>query len=97
MAAQPAQVGGSVVVRPQFSGLFGTMVHLAKTEGVKSLWGGIVPGLQRQCLFASLRIGFYDHVKDFYATNLPLNDKNYSHVMAIRIMSGVTTGALAIR
>ena len=91
-----ATANGTIAIQPQFNGLFGTLIHLAKTEGVKSLWGGIVPGLQRQMIFASLRVGFYDNVKEAYASKLPLDESKYSHLMAIRILSGVTTGALAI-
>lgn len=74
--AKPVFSGGSLVLEatgPQFKGLFGTLFYLARTEGVKSLYGGIGPGLQRQCLFASLRIGMYDGVKDFYAKSLSLS------------------------
>jgi solute carrier family 25 uncoupling protein 8/9 len=62
-----------------------------------SLYNGIVPGLQRQCLFASLRVGFYDNVKDFYHDKLPASaSSNYAALMGVRIASGITTGALAI-
>lgn len=81
---------------PQFKGLFGTMEYLARTEGPKSLYGGIGPGLQRQCIFASLRIGFYDSIKDFYSSLLPFDQANYSTIMTTRILSGVTSGAMAI-
>lgn len=57
---------------PQYRGLFGTIFGLIRNEGVKSLYGGIVPGLQRQCVFASIRIGLYDKVKDFYSNQLNL-------------------------
>ncbi|KAI1290816.1 Mitochondrial uncoupling protein 2 [Halotydeus destructor] len=82
--------------QPPFQGLFKTLMHLGRREGVKGLYGGIGPGLQRQCIFASLRIGFYDGVKDFYSDMLPLDQSNYGSLMVIRIMSGITTGAMAI-
>jgi solute carrier family 25 uncoupling protein 8/9 len=81
---------------PQFKGLFGTMYYLARVEGPKSLYGGIGPGLQRQCIFASLRIGFYDSIKEFYSGILPFSQSNYSAVMATRLLAGVTSGAVAI-
>lgn len=74
--ARTVSSGGTLVLEatgPQFKGLFGTLFYLARTEGPKSLYGGIGPGLQRQCLFASLRIGMYDGVKDFYARTLKLS------------------------
>lgn len=59
------QPPGSIVYR----GLFGTLFGLVRHEGVSSLYRGIGPGLQRQCVFASIRIGLYEPVKDFYETN----------------------------
>lgn len=49
------------------AGLFGTLINIAKVEGIKSWYNGIIPGLQRQCVFASIRIGMYDGTKQFYA------------------------------
>lgn len=85
-------VGGS---GPQYSGLFGTLIGMARNEGVKSLYGGIAPGLQRQCVFASIRVGLYDPVKDFYTQKLNLSDST-SSTMIIRIAAGITTGAIGI-
>ena len=68
---------------------------MARNEGVKSLYGGIGPGLQRQCVFASLRVGLYEPVKDFYTKNLNMGDSASSTIM-IRIASGITTGAIGI-
>lgn len=62
-ATQPPS--GGVVYR----GLFGTLFGLVRHEGVSSLYRGISPGLQRQCVFASIRIGLYEPVKEFYETN----------------------------
>lgn len=39
---------------------------MIRTEGPKSLYNGLVAGLQRQVCFASIRIGLYDNVKNFY-------------------------------
>ena len=81
---------------PQFKGLFGTMFYLVRTEGVKSLYGGIGPGLQRQCLFASLRLGIYDNIKEIYTKTFSLDQEKYFSLMATRILSGITSGAIAI-
>lgn len=80
---------------PQYSGLFGTLFGMARNEGVKSLYGGIGPGLQRQCVFASIRIGLYEPVKDFYTKHLSMGD-SASATMVVRIASGITTGAIGI-
>lgn len=39
---------------------------MIRTEGPRSLYNGLVAGLQRQMAFASIRIGLYDNVKSFY-------------------------------
>ena len=80
---------------PQYSGLFGTLLGMARNEGLKSLYGGIGPGLQRQCVFASIRVGLYEPVKEFYTNHMNLGDST-SSTMFIRIASGITTGAIGI-
>lgn len=50
----------------RYKGVFGTISTMIRTEGPKSLYNGLVAGLQRQVCFASVRIGLYDNVKDFY-------------------------------
>lgn len=81
---------------PKLNGLFGTLIYLARHEGPASLYGGISPGLQRQCIFASLRIGIYDNIKQFYQNALQADPDKYSSLVAIRILSGITSGAIAI-
>lgn len=50
----------------QYRGVFGTITTMVRTEGARSLYNGLVAGLQRQMSFASVRIGLYDSVKQFY-------------------------------
>lgn len=50
----------------RYRGVFGTISTMIRTEGPRSLYNGLVAGLQRQLCFASIRIGLYDNVKDFY-------------------------------
>ena len=60
-------VGGKMTKQVfKYRGLYGTMRVIIREEGVRGLYSGIVPGLQRQMCFASLRIGFYDDVKKMY-------------------------------
>ena len=47
---------------PKYRGMFHTLLVMAKEEGPLSLYKGLVAGLQRQMLFASLRIGLYEPV-----------------------------------
>lgn len=81
----------------QPTGLAGTLMQMIRTEGVGACWSGIVPGLHRQCVFASIRIGLYDNVKDLYSEKLNVKPgQSGSSVMAVRILSGITSGAIAI-
>lgn len=50
----------------RYRGVFGTISTMIRTEGPRSLYNGLVAGLQRQLCFASVRIGLYDSVRDFY-------------------------------
>ncbi|XP_069487296.1 mitochondrial brown fat uncoupling protein 1 [Ambystoma mexicanum] len=74
----------------RYKGVFGTISTIVRTEGPKSLYNGLVAGLQRQMSFASIRIGLYDTVKLFYT-----NGKDEAGVGS-RILAGCTTGAMAV-
>ena len=51
--------GGENAAKPKYKGIYGTLVTVAKEEGPKILFKGLSAGLQRQMVFASLRIGLY--------------------------------------
>ncbi|XP_044046494.1 mitochondrial brown fat uncoupling protein 1 [Siniperca chuatsi] len=74
----------------RYRGVFGTISTMIRTEGPKSVYNGLVAGLQRQVCFASIRIGLYDNVKDFYT-----GGKDNPGVL-VRILAGCTTGAMAV-
>ncbi len=65
---------------------------MAIEEGPLSLFKGLLPGFQRQMVFASLRIGLYEPVKQFYV------GENHVGPISIftRIAAGITTGAFGI-
>uniref|UniRef100_A0A3Q4ARM9 Dicarboxylate carrier UCP2 n=1 Tax=Mola mola TaxID=94237 RepID=A0A3Q4ARM9_MOLML len=73
----------------RYRGVFGTISTMIRTEGPRSLYNGLVAGLQRQMCFASVRIGLYDNVKNFYTGG---KDSN----VLVRILAGCTTGAMAV-
>ncbi|KAI4892655.1 hypothetical protein NFI96_022789 [Prochilodus magdalenae] len=74
----------------KYRGVFGTITTMVRTEGPRSLYNGLVAGLQRQMSFASVRIGLYDSVKQFYT-------KGSEHVgIGSRLLAGCTTGAMAV-
>ncbi|XP_035038658.1 mitochondrial brown fat uncoupling protein 1 [Hippoglossus stenolepis] len=74
----------------RYRGVFGTIATMVRTEGPRSLYNGLVAGLQRQVCFASVRIGLYDNVKNFYT-----GGQDNASVL-IRILAGCTTGAMAV-
>ncbi|XP_076606071.1 dicarboxylate carrier UCP2 [Chaetodon auriga] len=74
----------------KYRGVFGTITTMVRTEGPRSLYSGLVAGLQRQMSFASVRIGLYDSVKQFYT-------KGSDHAgIGSRLLAGCTTGAMAV-
>lgn len=76
----------------KYRGLFGTMLTVAREEGVRSLYSGLVPAIHRQLGFASIRIGLYDRVKELYG-----DDGRGTHPRVFtKIAASITTGTLAV-
>ncbi|KAM8853748.1 dicarboxylate carrier UCP2-like [Synchiropus picturatus] len=76
--------------RMKYRGVFGTIFTMWKTEGPRSLYSGLVAGLQRQMSFASVRIGLYDTMKQFYTRG------SDNAGIGARLLAGCTTGAMAV-
>lgn len=83
-------------LKPQFQyrGLVGTITTIARQEGSRSLYNGLSAGLQRQMVFASVRLGLYDSVKGTYQKLL--HEKPDGLHVFTRVMAGLTTGAMAV-
>ncbi|XP_034516058.1 mitochondrial brown fat uncoupling protein 1 isoform X2 [Ailuropoda melanoleuca] len=75
----------------RYKGVLGTITTLAKTEGPMKLYSGLPAGLQRQISFASLRIGLYDTVQEFFSTG-----KETTASLGSKIAAGLTTGGVAV-
>ena len=58
--------GAGRLTGKMYRGVTGTLYTIAKTEGPKAWYSGLSAGLQRQMCFASIRIGLYDTMKQFY-------------------------------
>ncbi|KAG7484384.1 hypothetical protein MATL_G00048890 [Megalops atlanticus] len=85
-----AKAATADVQMTRYRGVFGTITTMVRTEGPRSLYNGLVAGLQRQMSFASVRIGLYDSVKQLYT-------KGSEHVgVGSRLLAGCTTGAMAV-
>ncbi|KAB2607036.1 mitochondrial uncoupling protein 2-like [Pyrus ussuriensis x Pyrus communis] len=89
---QKKAVPGDGAGTPNYRGLLGTMATIAREEGLAALWNGIIPGLQRQCIYGGLRIGLYDPVKIFLVGSAFIGDFPIFH----KILAALLTGALAI-
>jgi len=57
--------------KPRYNGMLGTIKTVAAEEGALKLWDGLTPGLQRQFIFAGLRIGMYVPIRDMITGPLP--------------------------
>jgi CRISPR/Cas system-associated protein endoribonuclease Cas2 len=60
------------------------------------LYNGLIPGLQHQMCLASVRIGMYDLVKEFYTDLLMTGGDSKNLPAAIRIARKMMAGALAV-
>jgi solute carrier family 25 uncoupling protein 8/9 len=77
--------------------MVGTVMTITRQEGPKSLYNGLVAGLQRQMCFASIRIGLYDSIKALYQQSLDSGrNPNKTASVSVRIFAGITTGGLAV-
>lgn len=88
------QIQGEAGASAAYRGIIGTIRTISSEEGVRSLYNGLVPGLQRQMAFSAVRIGAYETVRDFYQQATGISSG--IGLMFVRISAGVTTGTLAI-
>lgn len=84
------QIQGESKSQTRYRGVFGTIFTMVKMEGPRSLYSGLVAGLHRQMSFASVRIGLYDSMKQFYTRG----SENVG--IGSRLLAGCTTGAMAV-
>jgi len=66
---------------------------VAAEEGPLALWGGLSAGLQRQVIFAGLRVGLYVPIRDFITG--PLEEGQFPSLFQ-KILTAFTTGFIAI-
>lgn len=67
---------------------------MAREEGLRALWKGLVPGLHRQVLLGGVRIASYDPIRDFYAR--ALGEEGGKTSVATKIAAGITAGTLGV-
>lgn len=71
----------------------GTMKTIAAEEGPFALYNGLSAGLQRQIVFAGLRIGLYIPVRNLIAGELKPGE---NPTLRVKILAGLCTGAIGI-
>ncbi|EGR32123.1 hypothetical protein IMG5_095380 [Ichthyophthirius multifiliis] len=76
----------------KYNGVLGTVKVMIKEEGFLSLYSGLNAGLQRQMVFASIRIGLYEPVRNFYSSKEELGQTP----LYKKILAGLTTGCIGI-
>jgi len=84
---QGARAAGT---QPKYKGFMHCFTTVVSEEGPQGLWKGLVPGLLRQSVFASLRIGLYEPVRNLYHTG------SGDPPLLKKIAAGLTTGAIGI-
>ena len=77
---------------PKYKGMFSTVVLMIKEEGLKAPYKGIYAGFQRQLVYASLRIGLYDPIKNFFCGK----DFKGEAPLYKMILAGLSSGAIGI-
>lgn len=92
------QVQGNVGGAPsKYSGIFRTIFTIFSEEGVGGLYRGLIPGLQRQLAFSTIKLGCYDDVKDMYSSLIFSEDNRPTKTpVFVRVLAGSTTGILAV-
>jgi solute carrier family 25 uncoupling protein 8/9 len=88
-----AELGDAYIAK--YKGMSHSLRTIFIEEGPKSLWKGIFAGLQRQCIFAGLRIGLYPTVRDFIVGTQATKEGKLP-TLPQRILAGLITGAFGI-
>lgn len=80
-------------VAPKYNGFLGTMKTIAGEEGPRALYNGLSAGLQRQIVFAGLRIGLYVPVRTAIAGELKPGE---TPSLRTKILAAMCTGTIGI-
>lgn len=78
---------------PKYNGFIGTGKTIASEEGFFALYNGLTAGLQRQVVFAGLRIGLYVPVRTLIAGELKPGE---NPTLMTKILAAMATGTIGI-
>lgn len=90
-----AQGAQATVARAHYKGLVDCLGKMARQEGAASMWRGVTAGLQRQAVFAPIRIGLYEPVRNFYMGEEAVARGDLP-TLGQKILAGWTTSAIGI-
>jgi solute carrier family 25 (mitochondrial uncoupling protein), member 8/9 len=82
-----------LLVKPKYHGFVGTMATITREEGFRTLYNGLTAGLQRQFIFAGLRIGLYIPVRNMIAGELKPGE---NPTLLTKILAAMVTGTIGI-
>jgi len=83
-------------VKVPYTGMANCLKRIATEEGPTALFKGLAPGLARQLVFATLRLGMYEPVRNFYYEKLEGGEDVTKSSLVTKIFAGLTTGAIAM-
>ncbi|CEM34782.1 unnamed protein product [Vitrella brassicaformis CCMP3155] len=79
------------ITKGESVGVFPTLQSLVKREGVFAPWKGLSAGVQRQLVFATLRMSLYAPIRDLYC-----GGQSGPPTLMQRILAGLTSGAIGM-
>ncbi|KNC76237.1 hypothetical protein SARC_11255, partial [Sphaeroforma arctica JP610] len=80
-----------------YRGIAHAAITIPKQEGISAMFKGLESGLVRQTAFATLRLGLYNPIRDWYVSVLSASaDGTSTPTLGIRALAAATTGAIAI-
>ncbi|KAH9606798.1 hypothetical protein KSS87_001108 [Heliosperma pusillum] len=91
------QADGSRVsqgLQPRYSGPVDALRKIIQVEGIRGLWRGVFPNVQRAFLVNMGELACYDHAKHFVIRNKIADDNIYAHTLS-SIMSGLSATTLS--
>ena len=84
---------GNPNITHKYKGFMGTITTITREEGFKALYNGLTAGLQRQFIFAGLRIGLYIPVRTAIAGELKPGE---NPSLFTKILAAMATGTIGI-
>ncbi|XP_068638285.1 mitochondrial uncoupling protein 3 [Aristolochia californica] len=79
---------------PRYNGTFDSLTTIIRAEGLKGLWIGVFPNIQRAFLVNMGELACYDQAKRFIIRNWLCEDNIYAHTLG-SIMSGLSATTLS--